>query len=46
MDTFGSTPMANPLESIEDKEEKESNLDDENFYVYPGSSEEEPEAYN
>ena len=45
MDTFG-TPMANPLEAIEDKAEEDSILDDANLDVYPGASEEEPEAYN
>ena len=45
MDTFG-TPMANPLEAIEDNAEEDSILDDANLDVYPGALEEEPEAYN
>ena len=43
MDTIG-TPMANPLETIEDKAEEDSILDDANLFVYPGASEEELEA--
>ena len=45
MDTFGQ-PMANPLEALEDKAEEDAILDDVNFDVYPGGSEEAPEAYN
>ena len=45
MDTFG-TPMANPLDEIEDKAEEDNILDDANLDVYPEASEEEAEAYN
>ena len=45
MDTF-SNPMANPLKAIEDEAEEDSILDDANLDVHPGTSEEEPEAYN
>ena len=45
MDSFGQ-PMTNPLEALEDKAEKDSILDDANLDVYPGGSEEAPEAYN
>ena len=45
MDIF-SQPMANPLEAIEDKAEEDSILDDANWDVYPGASEEAPTAYN
>ena len=45
MDTFGQ-PMTNPLETTEDKAEEDAILDDANLDVYPGGSEESPEAYN
>ena len=45
IDTFGQ-PMANPLEATEDKAEEDNILDDSNLDVYPGGSEETPEAYN
>ena len=45
MDTFGQ-PMTNPLEATENKAEEDAILDDANLDVYPGGSEEEPEAYN
>ena len=38
--------MTNPLEATEDKAEEDSILDDANLDVYPGGSEESPEAYN
>ena len=45
MDNYGQL-MMNPLEDTEDKAEEDAILDDANLDVYPGGSEESPEAYN